>query len=73
MADLEITVEPKKCSGEAVCVGLVPTVFRLDERGRAVVVDSEGAERADIMAAAKTCPQLTISVLDVATQKKLAP
>ena len=73
MAEVEITIDPKKCSGEAVCVGLVPTVFRLNERGQAEVVDAEGAERDDIVAAAKSRPQLAISVLEVASGKRLAP
>ena len=73
MAELEIKIDPKKCSGEAVCVGLAPTVFRLNEQGRAEVVDAEGAERDDIVAAAKSCPQLAITVVEVSSGKRLAP
>ncbi|MBN1457994.1 MAG: ferredoxin [Armatimonadetes bacterium] len=73
MAEVEIKIDPKRCSGEAVCVGLAPTVFRLNAQGRAEVVDAEGADPDDIVAAAKSCPQLAISVFESGSGKRLAP
>ncbi len=56
MSDLKIMIDRTKCTGEAICVGIAPEVFDLDEDGIAVVVGSEGANREAVLEAAESCP-----------------
>ncbi len=73
MAEVLIEVDHEKCSGESVCVGLAPGVFRLNEAGKSEVVNTEGADRGTIIAAAMGCPTLAITVTEAETGKHLAP
>jgi ferredoxin len=73
MADVLISVDPNKCEGESVCVGLAPEVFRLNAVGKSEVINPDGADREPIIAAAMGCPTLAIIVLDAKTGKHLAP
>ncbi len=73
MAEVLITVDPEKCSGESVCVGLAPGVFRLNEAEKSEVINPDGADRGTIIAAAMGCPTLAITVVDAQTGKHLAP
>lgn len=73
MAEVLITVDQEKCSGESVCVGMAPGVFHLNEQGKSEVINPEGEEKDTIIAAAMGCPMLAITVVDAQTGKKLAP
>jgi len=72
MADLKIMIDRSKCTGEAICVGIAPEVFELDEDGIAVVVSAEGADREAIFEAAESCPADAIVVIDAKTGEKVA-
>lgn len=71
MSDLKIIIDRTKCTGEAICVGIAPEVFELDETGIAVVVNPEG-DREAILEAAESCPADAIIVIDEKTGEKLA-
>ena len=57
----EPVVDKKICQGHAVCVGLAPEVFELDDNGKSEVKDPEGADEATIQQAIDGCPVDAIS------------
>jgi len=73
MAELRITVDRNKCTGEGVCVGIAPEVFELNDEGVAEVIELEGADRETIIEAGQGCPTEAITVIDEATGEQLAP
>jgi ferredoxin len=70
--NLRIVVDRTKCTGEAICVGIAPEVFDLDDEQIAIVINPDGTDRDTIMEAAQSCPQDAISVIDVDTGERLA-
>ncbi len=54
-------VDEDKCQGHAICVGLAPEVFELNDQGISVVKDPEGADEAKIQQAIDGCPVDAIS------------
>lgn len=72
MTGVRIIIDRTKCTGEAICVGIAPEIFQLDEDGIAVVTDLEGADRETIYEAAESCPADAITVIDAKTGDKLA-
>ncbi len=72
MPKLRIVVDRRKCTGEAICVGIAPEVFDLDDEQIAIVINPEGSDQNTIIEAAQSCPQDAISVLDDATGERLA-
>ena len=57
----EPVVDKKICQGHAVCVGLAPDVFELDDNGKSEVKDPEGADETTIQQAIDGCPVDAIS------------
>ncbi len=51
MSNLRIIIDRRKCTGEALCVGIAPEVFDLDEEGIAIVIDPEGADEETLIEA----------------------
>ncbi len=54
-------VDKEVCQGHAVCVGLAPDVFELDDEGKSEVVDPEGSDESTIQRAIDGCPVDAIS------------
>lgn len=63
---MRVVVDPLLCESNALCVGLAPSVFELDEDDTLAVLDERPEEdlRADVQAAAAACPKRAISVVD---------
>lgn len=59
---IRIDVDRELCIGSGDCVDSAPDVFQLDDEGKAVVVDPDGAPVDDIVDAARNCPVTAISV-----------
>jgi ferredoxin len=59
-----ITVEVDRdlCIGSADCVDTAPAVFELDDEGKAVVIDPDGAPTEEVLEAAMNCPVTAILV-----------
>ncbi len=72
MPKLRIVVDRRKCTGEAICVGIAPEVFGLDDEEIAIVINSEGTDQDTIVEAARSCPQDAISVTDADTGERVA-
>ena len=63
---LDVSVDRGRCCGYAVCVGLCPEVFDLDEDGLArIVIDAVPIKlEAAVRHAAASCPEAAIIVKD---------
>lgn len=61
---LDVSVDRGRCCGYAVCVGLCPEVFDLDDDGLArIVIDSIPVElEAAVRHAEASCPEAAITV-----------
>lgn len=63
---LDVSVDRGRCCGYAVCVGLCPEVFDLDDDGLArIVIDAVPVElEAAVRHAEASCPEAAIVVTD---------
>jgi len=48
----------------AFCISVAPTVFKLDEEGKAVVLDASSVDEDTLLEAAESCPLDAIIVED---------
>lgn len=53
---MKVRVDRDLCAGMAYCIGVAPTVFELDEEGKAVVLDASSVDDETLLEAAKSCP-----------------
>lgn len=53
---MKVRVDRALCSGMADCTMLAPTVFELDEEGKAVVLDPASVDDETLLEAAQSCP-----------------
>ena len=60
----KLKVNPDLCTGDEVCVTIAPLVFKMNRKGKAYVVDPEGADEETIQYAIKQCPSQAISRLE---------
>lgn len=63
MAKLPV-VDKEKCIGCGTCVALAPKTFKLDDEGKAEVVESPGDDEEKIREAVESCPVEAISFSD---------
>ncbi len=61
---MKLKVERDLCIGVSNCVALVPTVFKLDEENKAVVLDPSSVDDDSLLEAAESCPQNAIIIED---------
>jgi ferredoxin len=61
---IHLVVERDVCIGSGDCVDALPSVFRLDEEDKAVVIDPDAATVDEIVGAAMNCPIAAIFVAD---------
>ena len=62
---MRITVDPNRCEGQAVCVGLAPKVFELDDDDeivRVVVDDVPEAVEKRTRKAVEKCPMAALRI-----------
>lgn len=59
-----IKVDRDKCQGIGACVGMAPDVFEIDNEGKSVVVNAEGADDDTVLEAAEACPLEAIILYD---------
>jgi ferredoxin len=60
----KIVVDRDLCIGCATCTVLAPGVFEIDEEGKSILVDLEGADAETTLAAAESCPTKAIFLYD---------
>ena len=57
-------VDRDLCIGVGNCVAIAPTVFRLDDENKAVVLDPLSVDDRTLLDAAESCPEQAIIVKD---------
>jgi ferredoxin len=60
---IRIEVDRDLCIGSGDCVEAAPDVFELDDEGKAVVIDPDGAPIDEVVEAAGNCPVTAIFVI----------
>ena len=61
---MKVRVDRDLCRGLGNCVVLAPAVFRLDEAGKAVVLDTHSVDDSQFFEAAESCPENAIILED---------
>ena len=61
---MKVRVDRELCIGVGNCVAIAPTVFKLDEENRAVVLDPASVDDDTLLEAAESCPESAIIVED---------
>jgi ferredoxin len=61
---LKVRVDRELCIGVSNCVAIAPTVFKLDDENKAVLLDPSSVDEKTLMEAAESCPQDAIIVED---------
>jgi len=60
------------CIGVGNCVAIAPTVFKLDNENKAIVLDPSSATEETILEAAESCPENAI-ILEDDTGRQVHP
>jgi ferredoxin len=61
---MKVIVDRSLCVGIGNCVAVAPSVFKLDEENKAIVLDISSVSEDKIMSAAESCPVNAITVED---------
>ena len=61
---MQVRVDRDLCTGVGNCVAFAPTVFKLDEENKAVVLDPSSIDDDALLEAAESCPEQAIIVED---------
>jgi ferredoxin len=61
---LRVRIDREKCIGSANCIASAPTVYRLDETNRALLIDPETVDDETLLLSAESCPTEAIVLED---------
>ena len=61
---MKVKVDRELCSGVSNCVAIAPTVFKLDDQNKAVVLAPGSVDEGTLIEAAESCPENAITVED---------
>jgi ferredoxin len=61
---MNVKVDRDLCIGVSNCVAIAPTVFKLDDKDRAVVLDPSSVDYDTLLEAAESCPENAIIIED---------
>lgn len=61
---MKVKVDRDLCIGVGNCVAFTPTVFKLDEENKAVVLDPASVDDDTLLEAAESCPEQAIIIED---------
>ncbi|MBI2832719.1 MAG: ferredoxin [Chloroflexi bacterium] len=61
---MKVRVDRELCTGVGNCVVIAPTVFKLDDENKAVILDPSSADDDKLMSAAESCPKQAIIIED---------
>jgi len=59
---LQVRVDRDLCIGVGNCVAFAPTVFKLDEENKAVVLNPSSVDNDTLLEAAESCPEQAIII-----------
>lgn len=61
---MRVRIDREKCIGSANCIASAPTVYRLDEREKAVLLNPETVDDETLLLSAESCPTEAIIIED---------
>ena len=61
---MKVKVDRDLCIGVSNCVAIAPTVFKLDEENKALVLDPSSVDDDTLLEAAESCPEDAIIIED---------
>jgi ferredoxin len=61
---MKVKVDRELCIGVSNCVAIAPTVFKLDDQNKVVVLDPSSVDEETLIEAAKSCPENAIILED---------
>jgi ferredoxin len=61
---VRVSVDWDLCTGVGNCAAIAPTVFRLDEENKAVVLDPSSVDEGTLWDAVQSCPEKAIILED---------
>ena len=61
---MKVKVDRDLCTGIGNCVVIAPSVFELDAKQKAVVLDANAANKDKLVEAAENCPMEAITIID---------
>jgi ferredoxin len=61
---MKVRVNRELCIGVGNCVAVAPSVFKLDEKGKAVAAETPSVEEQTLWDAAQSCPENAIVLED---------
>ena len=59
---MQVRVDRDLCIGVGNCVAFAPTVFKLDEENKAVVLNPSSVDNDTLLEAAESCPEQAIII-----------
>jgi ferredoxin len=61
---MKIKIDRERCIGVGNCVAIAPTVFKLDNENKVIVLDPGSAAEETVLEAAESCPENAIAIED---------
>ena len=61
---MKVKIDRDLCIGVSNCVAIAPTVFKLDDENKAVVLDPSSVDDDALLEAAESCPENAIIIED---------
>ena len=61
---MKVKVDRDLCIGVSNCVAIAPTVFKLDDEEKAIVLDPASVDDDTLLEAAESCPENAIIIED---------
>jgi len=61
---MKVKIDRDLCIGVSNCVAIAPTVFKLDEKNKAIVLDPSSVDDDTLSEAAESCPENAVIIED---------
>ncbi len=63
-SELTVIIDQDLCIGAASCIAVAPTVWELNNEGKAVILDVDSTDEETLINSAKSCPVNAIIIKD---------
>jgi len=61
---MKVKIDRDLCIGVSNCVAIAPTVFKLDDKNKAIVLDPSSVDDNTLSEAAESCPENAVIIED---------
>lgn len=61
---MKVKIDRDLCIGVSNCVAIAPTVFKLDDEKKAIVLDPSSVDDDTLLEAAESCPENAVIIED---------